>query len=310
LIARLETKPISIGTAYLAADGFTRQLIDELKDVTDVYDRLIVTSSEVQEAYWCQNIWFDVARIPIGSIGDGAKKLKAIQKHWSLYPYQAHRRAALIADQLPKFKVPPLEFGAALPAYDLGSWTLIDDHTMLVAGKCLSKFANGELNFVENKIDPPNRAYLKLWEALTVIDKQPKAGETCIDLGASPGGWTWVLAQLGADVIAIDRSPLDPRIEGLPNVKTQKGNAFSVKPEDYDKPIDWLFSDVICYPDKLYEYLQPWIQSGKCKNFVVTLKFQGHEHYHMAAKFAQIPGSTVRHLFQNKHELTWTLLGK
>lgn len=303
----METK--NTCTAYLAAEGFTRQLIDELKDVSDVFDRLVLASGEVQETYWHQNLWFDVQKIPIASIGDGAKKLKAIQKNWAHYPYQAHRRAALIRDQLPKVKTSLLDFGAPLPNYDLGSWTLLDDHTMLVAGKCLSKFANGELNFIENKIDPPNRAYLKLWEALTVLDKKPMPGETCLDLGASPGGWTWVLASLGASVIAVDRSSLDPRVESMPNVKTQTGNAFSLKPEDFDRPLDWLFSDVICYPDKLYEFLLPWISSGKCKNFVVTLKFQGHEHYPMAAKFAQIPGSSVRHLFHNKHELTWSLLG-
>ena len=62
---------------------------------------------------------------------------------------------------------------------------------------------------------PPNRAYLKLWEALTLAanmpdGRMPRPGELCLDLGSSPGGWSWVLQKLGARVISVDKAPLDP----------------------------------------------------------------------------------------------------
>ena len=61
----------------------------------------------------------------------------------------------------------------------------------------------GEYEFQEDKTSPPSRAYLKLWELFTRLGHWPRSGERVLDLGASPGGWTFVLAnQLGANVVA------------------------------------------------------------------------------------------------------------
>jgi 23S rRNA (cytidine2498-2'-O)-methyltransferase len=45
--------------------------------------------------------------------------------------------------------------------------------------------------------------------------------------------------------------------------------------------------------------------SGRVRNFVCTIKFQGETDHETARRFAQIPGSRVMHLHHNKHELTW-----
>lgn len=83
---------------------------------------------------------------------------------------------------------------------------------MLYSGSCSQKFPNGELIFNEDKIGPPNRAYLKLWEVFTLVRKHPQIGDRVIELGAAPGGWTWVLQQLKTDIFSCDRSPLDPKL--------------------------------------------------------------------------------------------------
>jgi integrase len=54
---------------------------------------------------------------------------------------------------------------------------------------------------VKNGTPKPSRAYLKLWELFTLIGEHPRPGELCLDLGSSPGGWTWVLQRLGARVV-------------------------------------------------------------------------------------------------------------
>jgi len=70
-------------------------------------------------------------------------------------------------------------------------------------------------------------------------------------------------------------------------------------------PVDWLFSDVVCYRRAASRLVERWLAAGTCRNFVCTLKFQGETDHATAARFAAIPGSTLRHMFHNKHELTW-----
>ena len=115
-------------------------------------------------------------------------KLRAVQRNWALYSSAHHRRAALIADKLPKVSAKPLIFSAPAPAAPLGSWTLIAPDRMLAAAACSSPFPNGEVPFIEDRT-APSRAYLKLWELLTLLGERPQPSELCIDLGASPGGW-------------------------------------------------------------------------------------------------------------------------
>jgi 23S rRNA (cytidine2498-2'-O)-methyltransferase len=189
----------------------------------------------------------------------------------------------------------------------LGSWTLLDRDTILASPSCSSPFPNGEARFVEDRMAPPSRAYLKLWELFTVLGVAPGAGERCLDLGSSPGGWTWVLAQLGAEVISVDKARLDPRVAALPGVTWHQESAFALDPTQFSG-IDWLFSDVICYPRRLLSLVERWIVSGTCKRFVCTMKFQGPTDHETARSFAAIPGSRLLHLHHNKHELTWIRL--
>lgn len=291
--------------AYLAADGFVEPLREELGDVEAAYGRLLVAPGPPRAAVWAQNIWLEPVRLPAPSIGQAAKALRAIQRNWVLHKHAHHRRAALIAGELPKVSAKPLVFGSPVPAAPLGAWMLLDPQTLLASARCSSPFPDGECHFVEDRTGPPSRAYLKLWEALTMAGVMPVPGERCVDLGASPGGWTWVLAKLGASVLAIDKAPLDPSVAALPGVELRQASAFGLAPADVG-PVDWLFSDVICYPARLFELVERWRASGLAKRIVCTIKFQGATDHETARRFAAIPGGRLRHLFHNKHELCWT----
>jgi len=296
-------------TAHHVPEGFF-QLIkaDVGTDLHGIHGQLIV-SKTARPCHWSQNTWCDARYVKIKSIGDAVRQLKDIQRNWRPYSFQLHRRAQLIADGLPKVKADVLKFPETIATPDCGAFTLIDAQTMFFAPRTTRPFPDGIPVFAENKTDPPSRAYLKLWELFTLLKSWPKPGELCLELGASPGGWTWVLAaNCCADVIAVDRSPLEDRLGTLANIKFRKGNAFAVKPEEIGK-IDWLFSDIVCYPEKLYEFVQQWRAAEACKNFVCTLKFQGDAHYGVIDKFAAIPGSQLLHLAANGHELTWVLRG-
>ena len=293
-----------VATAYLAPAGFERELARELGPGAEKYGRLFVAPGPPRPAAWVANMWHDPGRLAIASIADGARQLRAIQRNWALYSSRLHRRAELIQARLPHVSAKPVRFPSPAPTAPLGSWTLIDSGEILASPRCASPFANGEVRFVEDKQGPPNRAYLKLWEALTVLGRYPGSGDSCLDLGASPGGWTWALAGLGARVIAMDKAPLAPGVAKLPNVEVRRQSAFASKPVEIG-PVEWLFSDVACYPDRLYRLVAAWLDSGLARNMVCTLKFQGATDFAAQARFAALPGGRLAHLHHNKHELTW-----
>jgi 23S rRNA (cytidine2498-2'-O)-methyltransferase len=297
-------------TAYLAADGFIEQLQEELHRAGAIvrhrHERLLMCDGPAIAAAWAANIWHDGVELPVASIGGAAQALRDIQRNWAMYAPLHHRRAKLIEERLPHVSAKPIVFPAAAPTAPLGSWTLLAPDRLLAAARCSSPFANGEVALVEDRTGPPNRAYLKLWEALVRLGRWPGPGERCLDLGASPGGWTWVLARLGAEVLAVDKAPLDPRVAAMPGVDWRGESAFALEPASVG-PVDWLFSDVVCYPARLLRLVEKWRASGLAKNFVCTLKFQGATDHDTAAAFAAIPGAQVQHLHHNKHELTFML---
>jgi 23S rRNA (cytidine2498-2'-O)-methyltransferase len=294
-------------SGYLAPDGFLPELQQELGSaVIECHGRLVLARGPARPVAWVANVWHQPVHIPIQSIGDAARKLRTIQRNWALYSLAHHRRAALIADQLPKVSAKPLVFGATVPTAPLGSWTLIAPDRLLAAPVCSSPFPNGEAPFVEDRT-APSRAYLKLWELFTLLGERPQPSELCIDLGASPGGWSWVLQRLGARVISVDKAPLDPSLAGLVGIEYRRESAFALDPRATG-PVDWLFSDVVCYPKRLLTLVQQWLTAGTVRRLVCTVKFQGPTDVDAMQAFAAIPGSRLLHLHHNKHELTWVRL--
>ena len=289
--------------AYLAPENFTDDLVAELggkNAVAAVHGRLVLADGARRPSAWAANVWLDPVQLKIKSIADAARQLCALHRgDWSLYSRQLHRRAQLIAAQLPSPKPKPLPFPVAPPSRAVGAWTLLNEQTVLASPRCSSPWPNGEIEFVEDHDAPPSRAYLKLWELFSRLQVWPQRGERCIDLGACPGGWTWALQNLGARVVAVDKAPLAPRVAKLPGVEFRNESAFGLKPE----PVDWLFSDVICYPSRLLQLVERWLPV--CRNIVCTIKFQGATDHATARAFAAIPGSRLLHLHHNRHELTW-----
>ncbi len=303
----MSSKPLIV---YLAARGFEEDLLEELRihgvHVREVKERLVLAEGLFCSA-WAQNIWLEPFFQPISSIGNAVRTLKAIQRNWKLHAVDFHRRAALIEEQLPPVKSRPIRFGQSMPASPLGSWTLWDHDTLLLSAACASAFPDGEVLFEENRIDPPSRAYLKLWETFTLTGYAPRPGDLCLDLGSAPGGWTWVLSSMGARVFSIDKSPLAPNVAAMPGVDHCLGSGFALEPQTAGR-ISWLFSDMACYPERLLSTVQDWLLQDAAENFVCTIKLQGKTDHAVVERFRNIPGSKVMHLSCNKHELTWVNL--
>jgi 23S rRNA (cytidine2498-2'-O)-methyltransferase len=292
--------------AYVAAEGFSQPLEEELLRtnvrIAHFHGQLLLSPDPPVDAVWALDTWRAPRLIPAPSIRAASDGLRAIQRNWSLLPVAHHRRAALIEARLPPVKARPLHFPEPAPSGHLGAWTLLEPDLVLASPIKSSPFVNGACRFEEDRVGPPSRAYLKLWEACTRLGIWPQPGETCIDLGAAPGGWTWALAKLGAHVRAVDKAPLAPEVAAMPGVESVVDSAFALQPE----PCDWLFSDIIAYPARLLALVQTWIASGLVRRIVCTVKFQGATDHDTADAFRAIPGARLFHMFHNKHELTFS----
>ena len=300
-----------IRACYLAAEGFEAELAEELRRagrrVEAWHGRLALSPDPPGTSAWALDVWTDPREAPAPSVKAAADALRAVQRNWSLLPVAHHRRAALIADRLPPVKARPLVFPEPAPISHLGAWTLLAPDRLLFSPVKTSPFVNGEVAFVEDRAGPPSRAYLKLWEALTRLGRYPAPGETCLDLGAAPGGWTWALARLGARVTAVDKAPLATEVATMPGVTVRAESAFALDPAR-EAPVEWLFSDVICYPARLLALVRRWIAAGTARHLVCTVKFQGMTDHDVVAEFAAIPGAVLFHGAHNKHELIFARL--
>ncbi|MBM4343088.1 MAG: hypothetical protein FJ100_06890 [Deltaproteobacteria bacterium] len=152
----------------------------------------------------------------------------------------------------------------------------------------------------------PNSAFRKLREALAWLGEPARPGDTVVDLGASPGGWTHVLRQLGCAVTAVDRAPLAPNWVADLQVTAVVGDAFSWQPAG---PVAGLVCDVIATPDRCCALLETWCTQRWMRWFVVHLKFKGEPDWLAIARAtstARAAGyaSRARHFFNDKNEVT------
>lgn len=291
--------------AVIAPEGYELELERELAwrglKPLQRQGRVYVFEGKLEEIFWSQVIWKEVERISFSSISDGAKQLRGKAKKFVHFSNGLHRRGELILEQLRSHKEEVFPFPGLIAEASSGAFTLLSANEALVCASFDRPHPLGEVKFLENK-SAPSRAYLKLWEGLALTGKFPGKNDLCLDLGSSPGGWTWVLASLGAQVLSVDRSALAPEVAQMPGVKFQSGDAFQIKPEKVGR-VNWLFSDVICFPEKLWEFLQEWREANAADYYLCTLKFQGDADPEVIAKFAQ--HGKIMHLYHNKHELTW-----
>lgn len=262
---------------------------------------------ENQKLYWYQQEWKNAQLHQFASIKDAADFLKSKTNLWSSLAFHLFRRTDLIQDKLRYLKERSLAFFSnAEPksSASLGGWFLCDAQHLIYSTVIDPRQVHGKYEFQEDKVGPPSRAYLKLWEFFTRVAQVPKTDSLTLDLGAAPGGWSWVLLQIGARVVAFDKAPLDAKISNHPNCTYKNMSAFAVNPKDY-LAAAWVFSDIICYPQKSLQLIKKWLDAGYLGNMVFTIKFQGKTDFVVMEELRQIPGAQLVHLYQNKHELMW-----
>ena len=123
--------------------------------------------------------------------------------------------------------------------------------------------------------DAPSRSALKLEEALLVLlstderERLLRPGMRAADLGAAPGGWTWVLARQNLQVTAVDNGPLRQHVIDTGLVQHLRADGFSWHPA---KPLDWMVCDMVEQPSRVTARMAEWFREGWCRHAVFNLK--------------------------------------
>ena len=121
----------------------------------------------------------------------------------------------------------------------------------------------------------PSRSALKLEEALVTLLDQGEREKFlqptmyAADLGASPGGWTWVLTRHGIRVFAIDNGPMQGQLMDSGLVEHLRADGFAWQPK---RPLDWLVCDMVESPSRVAARMAEWFAQGWCKRAIFNLK--------------------------------------
>jgi 23S rRNA (cytidine2498-2'-O)-methyltransferase len=123
------------------------------------------------------------------------------------------------------------------------------------------------------QMDPqaPSRSYLKTEEAFRAFGHAPQKNNLVVDLGASPGGWSYSALKRGAVVIAVDNGPLKGSVALHPHMSHLQVDAFKYTYERSQRA-DWLFCDILEQPEVVLELLSKWLKQKWCRYFIVNLK--------------------------------------
>ncbi|MBK4996759.1 23S rRNA (cytidine(2498)-2'-O)-methyltransferase RlmM [Pseudomonas sp. S37] len=130
--------------------------------------------------------------------------------------------------------------------------------------------------------EAPSRSTLKLEEAwhqfIPREQWEQRLGDdmTGVDLGASPGGWTYQLVRRGMLVTAIDNGPMAESLMDTGLVQHLMADGFTWQPK---QPVDWMVCDIVEKPARTTSLIETWLGEGLCREAVVNLKLPMKQRY-------------------------------
>jgi 23S rRNA (cytidine2498-2'-O)-methyltransferase len=162
----------------------------------------------------------------------------------------------------------------------------------------------------------PSRSTLKLAEALMQFiaageqTRRLAPGMTAVDLGASPGGWTWQLVQRGLSVIAVDNGDIDARLLETGQVKHRRDDGFHFRPA---QPVDWLVCDMVESPARIARLAAQWIAAAWCREAIFNLKLPMKKRWEEVERCRALIDEAlggghyflrIKHLYHDREEVT------
>ena len=167
--------------------------------------------------------------------------------------------------------------------------------------------------------DAPSRSTLKLEEAFLQFipkqewDKRLGGGLNAVDLGASPGGWTYQLVKRSMMVTAIDNGPMAESLLETGQVKHLTVDGFKFEPQK--KNVYWVVCDMIEQPQRVAQRMGDWLINGWCQEAIFNLKLPMKKRYETVTEIlAQLEQRLVdvdikfrlqvKHLYHDREEVT------
>ncbi len=163
----------------------------------------------------------------------------------------------------------------------------------------------------------PSRSTLKLEEAfLHFLGKDWRVQldncHTAVDLGASPGGWTWQLVNQQINVHAIDNGPMDQSLMDSGLVDHLLEDGFTWKPT---KTVDWLVCDMVEKPMRVAKLMYEWLHKRHARYAIFNLKLPMKKRYQEWAEIKEQleihivqehPNAILKakHLYHDREEIT------
>lgn len=168
--------------------------------------------------------------------------------------------------------------------------------------------------------DAPSRSTLKLDDAiLTFIPKEEEKKRfteemTGVDLGASPGGWTYQLVRRGLFVYAVDHGKMAASLHDTGRIEHCPEDGFKFQPPKR-KRVDWLVCDMVEQPSRISALIAKWLVNGWCRETIFNLKLPMKKRYvevqtclQNLADELEHHGLTFRiqakHLYHDREEIT------
>lgn len=169
--------------------------------------------------------------------------------------------------------------------------------------------------------EAPSRSTLKLAEALLeMLNDQARAqlrpGRRAVDLGASPGGWTWQLVNRGMKVTAVDNGPMDKTLMQSGLVEHLRADGFTFRPRH---PVDWLVCDMVDKPARVVDLVARWFERGDCRSAIFNLKLPMKRRFEevllargvLQERLSRLEGNwrvSIRQLYHDREEVTVAIL--
>jgi 23S rRNA (cytidine2498-2'-O)-methyltransferase len=154
-----------------------------------------------------------------------------------------------------------------------------------------------------------SRAEFKLEELFELYPVKLTGAQTCLDLGAAPGGWTRIIRKMGPEVYAVDPATLDSRLTADPGVhyiQTTAGEFLRSNRRMFDVVVNDMRMNAGLSSQFMLDAARNLCRDGLA---ILTLKIGRHNVLGLISKCIRLLNSKyepvfIRHLHHNRLEIT------